>query len=216
MGAANYLPCLFGFKGAVVAAVTTKSHSKTATLKGGSSEFIRITSRERTKKAPVGRLDHSYTHGSDTAENVTGSSTTGYITTFNATVCTEPDNTDEKAGCEGTLKHVIVSAACKADNGSNDIMELPNAYLIKTETVEADVVAEGVIHESDSVAHSSTSTLQENDEKIDQKGRYGRAGISGNRKEKVIHICDCGRSFLKSKEFSEHRRSHTEIGRAHV
>jgi DNA-directed RNA polymerase subunit RPC12/RpoP len=210
-GAANYLPCLFGFKGVVeAAAATAKSHGKAATLKGGSSEFIRVTSRERTKKPAAGRLDHSYTHhGANTGDSLAGCSTAESSSAV--TVCKIDDvSAPEGSGEYESESGVLTMDVAHAESSGANLLDVPACYMVKSETNDAtaDPAAVGIIQLSGEATLSAISP-EKSDETISQKGRFGRPGFVGNRRERVIHICDCGRSFLKSKEFSEHRRTHT-------
>lgn len=203
-----------------------KGASHAATCSGRyatrTSAFIRITSRENLSRLNIGScLDHSYTHHK--ALNMTSavplSSTDKMPTSFsNEQPCPSLhfDNVSFTSSPKQQVDYDVQPLTCEdlTETLSNYSPVAESASNIKPEDVTSCTCVEdseqllSLISNSNFLPDEQPS--RDTDRVSDTPIETGRAPKLSAGKERVIHICDhCGKSFVRGKDYAEHRRTHT-------
>lgn len=195
-----------------------------------SSAFIRVTSREKQKRPNAGyHLDHCYTY--QRALNVTSAvlpcSTADKASLFiNEQPCLNLhfDGVDLSSSSNQDVDCDVLQSLTSDDLPDSLSQCSPKAATsnVRTEDLmtSCSVVEDGehfasLLPSANSLTddHLSQDTTDKDGQlpvKTDSSDGALRSKEPAAGRERVIHICDhCGKSFVRSKEYVEHRRTHT-------
>lgn len=204
--------------------VSSSSNKCTSRHGTRTSAFLRITSRENSKKPDDGcHLDHCYTFQKST-------NTTPIVPPHSAAAA---DKTTLFIGERPCLSLQLDDVGLTKQDGGYDVCSLTCGDLAGPLSscspmgIASSVRTEDTVTNCDStednepflslLAHTGgqdddtdADGIGESASKSDVRSAVSKPPQSAAARERVIHICDhCGKSFVRGKEYTEHRRTHT-------